>query len=299
MEEEPASEEGNITENPYTEKAPESEEPAEQAVTEMQELPKEKVRSAKPALTYQAHVQNFGWLGWAKNGQASGSEGYAYRMEALQIMLVPKTKGAPGSTSNAFKKKQTVPVKKTKSFSEALGFDGTKIVKELSVHQNDSYYLGTPYQPMKNPLNMHEILYPNGDRRADGYSGMNCTGFVAYVTQKCGGNLAPIGKMGLWGGACNASNWFRYFKKANVEYYTYNSVSALLKSGKAEQGDIIYCEPVNWNQPGADCHIGFFWGRTSSENRFWHTSTSPKNGNQISNIVPGIYPSYFHLVKMK
>ena len=248
---------------------------------------------------YRAHVQNFGWLGWAKNGQASGSEGYAYRMEALQIMLVPKTKGAPGSTSNAFKKKQTVPVKKTKSFSEALGFDGTKIVKELSAHQNDSYYLGTPYQPMKNPLNMHEILYPNGDRRADGYSGMNCTGFVAYVTQKCGGNLAPIGKMGLWGGACNASNWFRYFKKANVEYYTYNSVSALLKSGKAEQGDIIYCEPVNWNQPGADCHIGFFWGRTSSENRFWHTSTSPKNGNQISNIVPGIYPSYFHLVKMK
>ena len=67
----------------------------------------------------------------------------------------------------------------------------------------------------------------------------------------------------------------------------------------AEQGDIIYCEPVNWNQPDADCHIGFFWGRTSSENRFWHTSTSPKNGNQISGIVPGIYPSYFHLVKMK
>lgn len=248
---------------------------------------------------YRAHVQNFGWLGWTKNGQASGSEGYSYRMEALQIMLVPKTKGAPGSTSNAFKKKQTVPVKKTKTFSEALGFDGTKIVKELSAHQNDSYYLGTPYQPLRKPVNLHELLYPNGDRRSDGYSGMNCTGFVAYVTQKCGGNLTPIGKMGLGGGVCNASNWFRYFKNANIESYMYSSVSALLKSGKAEQGDIIYCEPVNWNQPGADCHIGFFWGRTSSENRFWHSLTSPKNGNQISGIVPGSYPSYYYLVKMK
>ncbi len=248
---------------------------------------------------YRAHVQNFGWLGWTKNGQASGSEGYSYRMEALQIMLVPKTKGAPGSTSNAFKKKQTVPVKKTKTFSEALGFDRTKIVKELSAHQNDSYYLGTPYQPLRKPVNLHELLYPNGDRRSDGYSGMNCTGFVAYVTQKCGGNLTPIGKMGLGGGVCNASNWFRYFKNANIESYMYSSVSALLKSGKAEQGDIIYCEPVNWNQPGADCHIGFFWGRTSNENRFWHSLTSPKNGNQISGIVPGSYPSYYYLVKMK
>ena len=248
---------------------------------------------------YRAHVQNFGWLGWTKNGQASGSEGYSYRMEALQIMLVPKTKGAPGSTSNAFKKKQTVPVKKTKTFSEALGFDRTKIVKELSAHQNDSYYLGTHYQPLRKPVNLHELLYPNGDRRSDGYSGMNCTGFVAYVTQKCGGNLTPIGKMGLGGGVCNASNWFRYFKNANIESYMYSSVSALLKSGKAEQGDIIYCEPVNWNQPGADCHIGFFWGRTSSENRFWHSLTSPKNGNQISGIVPGSYPSYYYLVKMK
>ena len=88
---------------------------------------------------------------------------------------------------------------------------------------------------------------------------MNCTGFVAYVTQKCGGNLTPIGKMGLGGGVCNASNWFRYFKNANIESYMYSSVSALLKSGKAEQGDIIYCEPVNWNQPGADCHITEKW----------------------------------------
>jgi hypothetical protein len=30
----------------------------------------------------------------------------------------------------------------------------------------------------------------------------------------------------------------------NTEYYTFNSVDALLKSGKAQKGDIIYFDPV-------------------------------------------------------
>ncbi|WP_425461502.1 hypothetical protein [Holdemanella biformis] len=29
------------------------------------------------------HCQNFGWLGWAKNGESSGSEGYSRRLEAI------------------------------------------------------------------------------------------------------------------------------------------------------------------------------------------------------------------------
>lgn len=246
---------------------------------------------------YRTHVQNFGWMGWAKNGAAAGSEGYSYRMEAIQIVLRPKTQVAPGNTSNTFKKKEVV-VNIKKTLSSALGFDGAKIVKELEAHQNDSYYLGTAYMPLKTPVNLYELLYPKGDKRSDGYSGMNCTGFVVYVTQKCGANLGQIGQMGLRGGVCNASNWFRYFKNGNIEFYKYNSVSALLKDGKAEQGDIIYCEPVNWSQPGADCHIGFFWGRTPGENRFWHSSTTPGSGNQISVIVPASSPSYFYLVKM-
>lgn len=51
------------------------------------------------------HCQNFGWLGWAKNGESSGSEGYSRRLEAIQICLVPKGQNAPGSTNNRFYKK--------------------------------------------------------------------------------------------------------------------------------------------------------------------------------------------------
>ena len=39
---------------------------------------------------YRVHAENFGWLGWAKNGQQAGTAGYAYRLEGIEIMLVEK-----------------------------------------------------------------------------------------------------------------------------------------------------------------------------------------------------------------
>ena len=44
----------------------------------------------------------FGWLGWAKNGESAGTEGYSYRLEAIQIQLVKKA--VHGSTNNCFYK---------------------------------------------------------------------------------------------------------------------------------------------------------------------------------------------------
>ncbi|MBR3316013.1 MAG: hypothetical protein IKG18_17975 [Atopobiaceae bacterium] len=54
---------------------------------------------------YRAQVQSFGWLGWAKNGQNAGTANLAKRMEALQIKVLPKNANAPGSTEQAFLKK--------------------------------------------------------------------------------------------------------------------------------------------------------------------------------------------------
>lgn len=55
---------------------------------------------------YRAHVQKFGWLGWAKNGQAAGTSGNRYRMEALEIRLVSKDAAAPGANSNYYTDKK-------------------------------------------------------------------------------------------------------------------------------------------------------------------------------------------------
>ena len=45
---------------------------------------------------------------------------------------------------------------------------------------------------------------------------------------------------------------------------------------------MIYIHPKNDNFITNDCHIGFFWGNSSNENRFWH---SDGGGNRISSIV--------------
>ena len=47
---------------------------------------------------YRVHSQTFGWLDWAKNGDPAGTEGYAKRLESIQIQLVEKGHNAPGKT---------------------------------------------------------------------------------------------------------------------------------------------------------------------------------------------------------
>ena len=51
---------------------------------------------------YQVHVQNIGWLDWAKNGQAAGSAGFGYRLEGVHIILLPKGSETPGPTEKHF-----------------------------------------------------------------------------------------------------------------------------------------------------------------------------------------------------
>lgn len=51
---------------------------------------------------YRAHIQYYGWLGWAKNGQVAGTTKVGYRLEGLQIKLVSKDASAPGSNSGYY-----------------------------------------------------------------------------------------------------------------------------------------------------------------------------------------------------
>lgn len=171
------------------------------------------------------------------------------------------------------------------------------------------YYLGTPYYDsvFKEPYT--DWLLANG-ATADKKSGhMNCTGFVADVIRKCGGNLNLCTNR-LPGWYANASNWNDFangaYKKSDGTWdqdmskacktYRFDTIDAALKSGVLEKGDIIFFEPKNWSTPEADCHIGFFFGDTSNENKFWHSATHPKSGNQISEITPKV-TSYLYVFK--
>ncbi|MFU0787156.1 MAG: NLPC-P60 domain-containing protein [Enterococcus gilvus] len=172
-------------------------------------------------------------------------------------------------------------VRERRGAAHYLGTSRQRIINELTAHQNDRFYFGTPYRGL-NSSNPEPYMVPYGAPNQYG-PGMNCTGFVACVMRRSGGNLQRIsGITQGWGSYANAYNW-RDALMRNTEYYTFNSVDALLKSGKAQKGDIIYFDPV-WSDINYDCHIGIFWGNSSKENRIWHQVLA---GNMQSHIFSG------------
>ena len=50
---------------------------------------------------YRVYVSDYGWLGWAKNGQTAGTTNLSLRVESVQMVAKPKGSAAPGSTANA------------------------------------------------------------------------------------------------------------------------------------------------------------------------------------------------------
>ncbi|WEG73618.1 GW dipeptide domain-containing protein [Vagococcus intermedius] len=172
-----------------------------------------------------------------------------------------------------------------------MGTTRAKIVGELERHQYDNYYLGTPFKGLTLPSAI--CTSPNGD--PNGYGpGFNCTGFVASAMKRSGANLNKITNVAnAWGDIANAYNW-RDALRQNSKYYTFNSVDQLLKSGKAQKGDIIYFEP-DFSQPFYDCHIGFFWGNRSNENKFWHSY----DRNIMSNIKSATPYTQLYLFKLE
>ena len=201
------------------------------------------------------------------------------------------------------------------TIDQALG--ATKTVESvLSQHENDEYYLTTPYGN-KGPhgeggaIDTWDCWKPKGEYGSGAY--MNCTGFVVAVLRACGADTSIIGNYTAKdgynrGNEANASKWDEYCRDNNAVSYTFSSKEQMLASGILEKGDIIYMEPVDWNHSNSDCHIGFFWGSNSSEDLFWHSSShadgivkgyfpNSAGGNVISKITPKYPVRYYRVIK--
>lgn len=157
---------------------------------------------------------------------------------------------------------------------DVLNTDRAKLVSWLWSHEHDGYYVGTPYSY---GFSIPTCTYPNGSPRSDGFTGMNCTGFVAHAYAMSGGvgdfdeigqtqNYSPWAGGPGGGSYINAWRWYGYAIEHGAEMYTFDTVASMLASGKAEKGDIIFFK----TNGSIDCHIGFFWGDTPSENKMWH-----------------------------
>ena len=201
------------------------------------------------------------------------------------------------------------------TIDQALG--ATKTVESvLSQHENDEYYLTTPYGN-KGPhgeggeMDTWDCWKPKGEYGSGAY--MNCTGFVVAVLRACGADTSIIGNYTAKdgynrGNETNAYKWDEYCRDNNAVSYTFSSKEQMLASGILEKGDIIYMEPADWNHSNSDCHIGFFWGSNSSEDLFWHSSShadgivkgyfpNSAGGNVISKITPKYPVRYYRVIK--
>ena len=201
------------------------------------------------------------------------------------------------------------------TIDQALG--ATKTVESvLSQHENDEYYLTTPYGN-KGPhgeggaIDTWDCWKPKGEYGSGAY--MNCAGFVVAVLRACGANTSIIGNYTAKdgynrGNEANALKWEEYCRDNNAVSYTFSSKEQMLASGILEKGDIIYMEPVDWNHSNSDCHIGFFWGSSSSEDLYWHSSShadgivkgyfpNSAGGNVISKITPKYPVRYYRVIK--
>ena len=201
------------------------------------------------------------------------------------------------------------------TIDQALG--ATKTVESvLSQHENDEYYLTTPYGN-KGPhgeggaIDTWDCWKPKGEYGSGAY--MNCTGFVVAVLRACGADTSIIGNYTAKdgynrGNETNALKWEKYCRDNNAVSYTFSSKEQMLASGILEKGDIIYMEPADWNHSDSDCHIGFFWGSNSSEDLFWHSSShadgivkgyfpNSAGGNVISKITPKYPVRYYRVIK--
>ena len=192
------------------------------------------------------------------------------------------------------------------NYMTSVGVTRESIVRELEAHEDDNYYLGTPYVG-------GDAQSPNGDASYNsGTVGMNCAGFISYVLRKAGLDAettmeimhrTPVNQYGSglpYDWLAGASNYKNLVENGNISAYAFRTKQELLSSGLAEKGDII----LMWwsNSPGADGadnHIGFFWGEASDDDVMWHSGTEPSSGNQISEITPKTPGSFYILIKIE
>ena len=222
---------------------------------------------------YRTYVEKYGWLGWTKNGQIAGTTSISYKLQAIQVKIVPKGNSQLKVGNNAYRQ--------NKGISNALGILASVVVSNLQSHEHDNFYLGTRYSE-----DILDLRSPNGDISYNGVPGMNCTSFVWYVLRSAGapGYTVPH-EQGYPDCAGGWITWQRS-KAAWVPMYDFKTKSEMLRSGVLEKGDIIWI--WNENEGGkygiSDTHhIGFFWGDTSNQDLFWHSA--PNGGNRISPIT--------------
>ena len=198
-------------------------------------------------------------------------------LAAVFLGVVKTTMAAPTSTNY---------------INDYFGFSRSDLVSYLESHENDDYFIGTPYYSSPDVS-----AWPNGAPGPNGEKYMNCTGFVWYVMNAIATqnhSIIPCSAIRRNPDTYYSPTWAEFQNSStvqgNVVYYDFSSKEEMLASGILEKGDIIWSY-ADLNNEGYDHHVGFFWGENSSDDKYWHSTSHANLVEQInSNVITEIVP---------
>ena len=130
-------------------------------------------------LYYRVHVSQMGWLDWSESGNPTGTLGYDYSVEAMEVVVMPKTIAFKGDVRNPYFKKEPV---------NPSGEDDFEITKKSMV-----YYTMVETSLYDSPSGAHRLatipkgtfLFPKTE--ASSWIKTNHRGVEGYVR---GGNVS-------------------------------------------------------------------------------------------------------------
>ncbi len=181
-------------------------------------------------------------------------------------------------------------------YLDKYGVTREMLLAELSAHEKDNYYLGTPQKS-------GDWQSPKGDPSYNGSIGMNCAGFVSYVLRKCGLDAAAAIRdirkspsAGRWNSSrpynelAKASNYLSWIQYGKLVAHVYESQSAMLKDGKCEKGDLVlrfWTDKFTGND--YDNHMMIFWGDSPGENKVWQNAEGRNHIGPMVNTPASAY----------
>ncbi|MBQ1436708.1 MAG: hypothetical protein IIZ07_02095, partial [Ruminococcus sp.] len=134
----------------------------------------------------------------------------------------------------------------------------------MKSHENDNYYLGTPYVAYDHRNPRGDCGGAHGELDIPGQAALNCTGFVWHVLYKAavlsGASRSQINSLPVMGNV--TPTWSRL----GVYRVYFRTKEEALRSGILEKGDLL------WIYGTKDCHNAIFYGDNPSHDKFWHSA---------------------------
>lgn len=222
---------------------------------------------------YRTMVKEKGWLGWAKNGERSGTDKYNYYIMALQCVIVPKDSGEPGNVGG-IKSKYTSsylvngnPVLKFADFKTDYKTSKTMLGIDVSKYQGDINFKKVKSAGCEFVILRCYVRNNYYDESAKKYVWCNAPDrkFEQYYKDARAAGL----KVGVYFFTCD-------YTEANMRKYTQDMINKCLKGKKLD-----FPIAFDWEN--------FDYYKRAHKSKGWSTSTMNKHIDEDLNKMVAVF----------